>query len=211
MSKYDLARFWLAVGGAVIAAVLGAGNLYANMLASQSPVFLETPALALGLSMLMPLGSATLKFASDYFPTDRSRRSYELSVFLATAGVLIMWGYLFAQTFPGVAAPMDFDTLLTGAQGGSALVLGQLAVELLAGSSLWIAASGIYRAYRPSTLIENPQFLALEKAIMAQRTYVAELNEQYGACQGEVSRLEAQRDLYISERCIRLAALRRHM
>ena len=210
-TKFDLFLFWLAAGGAVTAAALGAGNLYANMMASMSPVFLETPALAMGLSMLLPLGSATLKYASDYFPTNKSRKLYELGVFLATAGALVTWAYLFAQTFPGVAAPMDFDAMLTGAQGGSALVLAQLAVELLAGSSLWIAASGIYRKYQPNTLDDNQQFIALEKVVKAQRAYVAELNEQYGASQGEFSRLEAQRDLYISERCIKLAALRRHI
>ena len=209
--NYDVGLFFLAGSGGVLAAALGAGNLYANMIASMSPVFLETPALAMGLSMLMPLGSLSLKFASDYFPTSRNRKRYELSIFLATTGALVVWAYLFAQTFPGVAAPMDFDTLLTGAQGGSSLVLAQLAVELLAGSSLWIAASGIYRKYQPDTLNDNPAYTALLRAVKAQRSYVAELSEQYGAFQGEVSRLEAERDLHISKRCIKLAALRRHI
>ncbi len=208
---YDFWQFWVAIFGGIAAVGMGALNLNFAMRTSFSPIFIESPFLAWGLAMLLPLGSLALKFASDYLPTNSSRRRYELSVFLINGGALGVWAYLFAQAYPGVAVQIEFDVLLSGSHGGSSLVLTQLLVELLTGSSLWIAASGIYRRYQPDMLDDNPQYIALTRTVKAQRGLVKELSDAYGICRGKVARLEAQRDLYINKRCIRLAALRRYM
>lgn len=210
-SKYDLVLFGSAIAGGVSAAVMGSENLYANMMASMSPIFLETPSLARSLSFLLPLGSLALKFASGYFPTNKSQKRYELTVFISSAISLGVWACLFAQTYPGVAAPLDMDSLLSGSQGGSSLVLMQLLVELLVGSSLWIAANGIYRKNQPDYLDDNPQYTALLKTVNKQREAVKTLGMEYGICQAEVSELEAQRDLYVRQRLAKFSVLRSHL
>ena len=56
----------------VIAAGLGMGNVYANLVASGNAVFIEKPWLALMISALMPIASVSIKFVTSFMTYDSS-------------------------------------------------------------------------------------------------------------------------------------------
>ena len=67
--QVSLVMVW---GAIVVALGMGGANVYANLMASGQPVFIEQPILAVFLSGLLPAGSTALKFISSFFEYSRT-------------------------------------------------------------------------------------------------------------------------------------------
>ncbi len=140
---------------AIFGSYLGAANVYANLMSSGEPIFLDTPSIAISLSMLVPLCAFAVKWVTVFFPYDAHRRIYALSVYLLTLIVLALWTVLFSQAFTGVGGGFDLDSLTEENGSGSLLVWSQLVLEILATASLWLAADRIWVKYAPNYYQQN--------------------------------------------------------
>ena len=145
--------------------VLGASNVFANLMASGNVVFLENPSLARSLSLLLPLGSIAIKFLSNFFDFDKTRRRYALFVYILTLLVLSIWAVLFSLNFTGITPEIDWGSFGDEPfSTGSALVWSQLVLEMLTASALALALEDIVSKYSPSHYMENLDFLAAKEA-----------------------------------------------
>jgi len=197
----------LASVGFLIAASLGAGNVYANLMSSGNPVFIEAPWLAFALSMLLPIGSMSIKYATQFFEFDHTRRWFALFIYMLTLVVLLIWSVLFAQNFPGVSGGIGLSAMLDSGSSGPWLVWAQLAAELLAGSALFLGAESIYLKYSPTYYVENIHYLDLEKRLKAHREEMDVLTDQRGEAMGRLETVRAQRQVEINYRVAEFLAL----
>lgn len=196
----------------IIAAGLGMGNVYANLVASGNAVFIENPWIALMISALMPIASVSVKFVTNFLIYDSSRRLYAKLIYVATGIAFLFWGGLFGLTHSGVASGINWDSLGEATDFGFAFVFSQLMVELLAASALFLAAEDIYMRYSPDVYVDNLEYLELEKALKEQRAEHEALREKRGQLHGRLIELEAQREAFINEKVVEFISLRaRHI
>lgn len=139
----------------VIAAALGMGNVYANLMSSGNAVYIEKPWIALMISALMPTASVTVKYVSNFMIFDTSRRIYAQIIYAATGIAFLFWGALFGLTHTGVAGSIDWDTFGETNDLGFAFVWSQLLVEILMASALFLAAEDIYQRYTPTVFLRT--------------------------------------------------------
>ena len=124
---------------------MGAANVYSNLLASGEAVFIDQPYLAVFISMLMPAGSTAIKFISNFFEYQTSKKRYALFIYSLTTLALLTWSFLFAMSFSGVASDIDWESVGEATnQTDSFLVWIQLVAELLVSAALFLAAEDIY-------------------------------------------------------------------
>jgi len=195
-----------------IAAGLGMGNVYANLVSSGNAVFIEKPWLATMISALMPIASVSVKYVTNFMIYDSSRRLYAKCIYAATGMAFLFWGGLFGLTYSGVASSIDWDSFGESTDYGFAFVWSQLLVELLMASALFLAAEDIYMRYSPDVYIENLEYLELEKALKEQRTVHEALREKRGELHGRLVELEARREAFISDKVMEFVSLRaRHV
>lgn len=162
-----------------VAMVMGAANVYANLMASGEPIFLEKPSLALFLSLLVPTGSAALKFISNFFDYDKTKKRYALGIYILTALTLLTWSVCFAMNFAGVSGGLDLDALVEGDNGsGVLLVWTQLAAEILVAGALFLAAEDIWNKYQPELYTESLEYKNIESALKKHLTIHDDLREQ---------------------------------
>ncbi|MEW8626263.1 MAG: hypothetical protein AB2551_10965 [Candidatus Thiodiazotropha sp.] len=192
----------------VLASFMGAGNVYTNLMSSGNPVFLDDPWLAVMLSTLLPIGSAAIKFVTNFMNYGSSRRRYAISVYVLTLIALVIWSVLFAQNFTGVSGDIDWNSLGTSNDNGSALVWAQLVVEMLAASALFLAAEDIYIRYSPDMFIENPEYIEVVKAIEAHLPAHEKLRQQRASTHGRVVELSASRHSTINRAVADYLAMR---
>lgn len=196
----------------IIAAGLGMGNVYANLVASGNAVFIENPWIALMISALMPIASVSVKFVTNFLIYDTSLKLYAKCVYAATGIAFIFWGGLFGLTHSGVASGIDWDSFGETADLGFAFVWSQLLVEMLAASALFLAAEDIYMRYSTDVYVENLEYLELEKSVKEQRAAHEALREKRGQLHGRLVELEAQREAFINEKVVEFISLRaRHI
>ena len=191
-----------------VAMVMGAANVYANLLASSTVIFVEKPWLAIALSTLVPIGSLSIKFVSNFLEIDRSRRNYSLSIFILTFGMLMVWTVLFAMNFNGVSGGIDWENMGDTTQTGSLLVWSQLLLEILMASALALAAEDIYMKYSPDAWAKNMEFVAIEKALKAHLQDHKELRELRNNRHARLIKLEALRQTTINEETAQYMSLR---
>lgn len=197
----------------VIAAVLGMGNVYANLIASGNTVFIEKPWIALMISALMPIASVSVKYVTNFMTFDSSRRLYAKCLYAATGIAFLCWGALFGLIHTGVAGSIDWESFgEAGTDFGPAFIWSQLLVEMLAASALFLAVEDIYMRYSPDAYIENPEYIEIEKALKEQQATHEALREQRGRLYGRRVELEAQHAAFINERIVEYISLRaRHI
>ena len=182
-----------------IAMLMGAGNVYSNLMASGSPVFIENPLLAAMLSTILPIASMAIKFISHFFHYQSTRRQYALAIFKLTLVSTGVWSVLFAINYPGVSAGFDWDSLGESNVSGSLLVWTQLVVELLAGSSLFFAAEKIYSPYFPEVRGESDEAIQIEKLLDVQYELHDQIIETLKDLKGRRAVLTAKRHRSIND------------
>jgi len=184
------------------AMIMGASNVYANLMSSGTPAFIESPWLAVSLSFIMPIAATAIKFVTQFIDSDLWRRRYSLMIYVVTLFLLMAWTVLFAMNFSGISGDMDTDIFGETSNTGNLLVWSQLAVEIFAASALFLAAEDIYLRYAPETNMLNPEYIEVEKALKIHRAQHAKLcalsNEKY-AC---LSALNAKRQVHINEKSV---------
>lgn len=196
----------------VIAAGLGMGNVYANLIASGNAVFIEKPWLALMISALIPIASVSIKFVTNFMTYDSSRRRYAKCIYAATGIAFLFWCAMFGMIHTGVASSINWDSFGENEDYGFAFVWSQLLVEMLAASALFLAAEDIYMRYSPDVYVENLEYVEIEKGLKEQRAAHEALREKRGELHGRLVELEAQRESFINERIVEYISLRaRHV
>lgn len=186
--------------GAITAVCLGAVNVFANLQAAELPVFTESPWLAVTLSFLLPVGSLAIKFMSSMFEYDRSRQRFAQTIYGLTLCLVLIWSYLFAQSFANITGSgINFDALLSGADHGWALVWTQLLTELLAGSALFIAAESISAKYNPTSFSDNPAYTDVKTALDEHRPVHIALRDQLAELEGKLAAMDADRETMINQ------------
>lgn len=184
----------------ILAMVMGAGNVYANLMSSGNPVFLDDPWLALMLSTLLPIGSAAIKFVTNPMTVDSTRKRYVLCIYSLTVLSLAAWSVLFAMNFTGVSGGIDWDSLGESNDSGAALVWAQLIVEMLAASALFLAAEEIWIKYSPDWYTDNLKYLSLEKSLKNHLIAHEKLCQQRAEKHGLYIELINKRDAYINNK-----------
>lgn len=192
----------------VIAAGLGMGNVYANLVASGNAVFIEKPWLALMISALMPIASVSIKFVTSFMTYDSSRRLYAKCIYAATSIAFLFWCTMFGVIHTGVAGTIDWESFGESKDYGSVFIWSQLLVEMLAASALFLAAEDIYIRYAPDMYVESLEYIEIAKALKEHRISHEALREKRGAMHGRLVELEAQHEAFINERIVEYISLR---
>ncbi len=207
-STKDITLLILAVGGALLAMALGSANVYSSLMASGEAVFLESPALARSLSMILPLGSLALKFVTNSMDYGSTRKFYAQSIYGLTFIVLMIWVWLFSESFQGVSGQINLDALFKADSNAQGLVWSQFMAEMLSGTSLALAAESIYLKYNPSYFDESHEYTELRKARDAKEEEHKELLEQMADIDGELVQYDADRQAEINNREMEFRAYR---
>ncbi len=204
----DQMSFMLLIVSLIAAMGMGAANVYANLMASGEPVFIQQPGLAICLSLLVPTGSSALKFITVFFEYDRTRKRYALGIYTLTLITMMAWSIAFALNFTGVAGGMDWDSLGDSNNSGAILVWLQLSAEILIASALFLAAEDIYCKYNPDQTCESLDYLAADKALKNYHKEHEAVADMRGKNHGQCVCLKAKREAFINTRLVDFHALR---
>jgi len=196
----DKVIFVFVFAALVVAMVMGASNVYSNLIASGVTVFIEKPWLAVFLSMLVPTGSAAIKFIINFMEHERSRKRYALWVNVLTILSLLVWSILFALNFTGVSGGIDWESMGESHSSGAALVWIQLFAEMLIASSLFLVIEDIYMRYSPDFYPENPEYVANCKALESYEQTHEKLRDKRNKRHGRLVELNAERLVSINEK-----------
>jgi len=150
---------------------LGVVNVATTILASGIPVFLEHPYLAWMLGGLVPAAAISIKSAYHMMDLDSSRRFYAQSIFGLSALITLVWIVLFALSFEGATAEIDWSSFSdTGTGGGHSWIntlrtIVQIVGEIVIGASLFLVIDRIQATYSSSYSIKNPKWVAANKRV----------------------------------------------
>lgn len=189
------------LGTCLIAAmVMGAANVFSNLISSGQPIFLEHPWMAIAISTLIPAGSCAIKFIGNFFEFSLSKKRFALFIYSATSLVLLVWSGLFAHEFTGVTGGLDVESMINSSSTHSgALVWVQLVAEILVAAALFIAAEDIAFKYAPECYRENPDYLNTINARNQHLTAHNALRDQRGQAHARMVVLQATRTIAINE------------
>ena len=204
----DLIGAGLALTMAGAAMVLGWSNVYANLMAG-NPTFLERPWLAASLAMLLPIGSAGLKFVSNFIYLDTWRVRYSLFIYFLLFILLITWGVLFGMNFNGAAGEIDWTSLGEASTTATPLVYVQLLAEMVGATALYLAFEEIAARYAPDNYVLNAEHHEAVKALKAHDVEHEEIKKRRGAVTGRLKALAALREKSINEAVAQHLALRK--
>ncbi|PCJ99557.1 MAG: hypothetical protein COA45_05865 [Zetaproteobacteria bacterium] len=194
----QFASFYL-LPAIVVILVMGASNVYANLIASGQPVFIDNYWLAISLSMLMPAASLSLKFTHHIFESYRARKIFSRSIYGTTLTALLAWSVLFAMNFDGVGGEINWDDLGESNNTGTALVWLQLIAEILIGGALSIALTDKIAKYFPDNDSENPEWRSIDAALKRHKTSHSQLSKQRGKSHEGVTALSSAREAFVSD------------
>lgn len=198
-SSKDQVSFLLSLGFMLILLGTGTGNVYANILSSGNPVFIENHFLALLLSALFPASTFTLKFLRDLMEEDRSQKAYTLFIYTLTVASIFHWAYQFSIYFPGMSNEIDLDSLGETSGSGSIMVQAQLLSELLVSVSLYISASDISGRYFPDCRVRNPEHIEILDVLKTHLDEHDKLCTERNDKRGRWTELNARRLAYINK------------
>jgi len=208
MNTKDKSLFIFVLIGLLVVMIMGVSNIYANLMASGTVIFIEKPWLALALSALLPTGSAALKFVTNFMAFDRSRKRYAIGINMLTAIALLFWTILFAQNFAGITGEINWPLLDDGDSNGALFVWIQLIAELLVGASLFLVLEDIWSKYYTEKFVDNPEYIEANNAYLAHKKDHDALGEERGKTQGRLVQLEALKQALIDEKVARFISLR---
>lgn len=204
-SLKDKVLFIILIVFLIVAIVNGMANAVANLRVSD-PTFIQYPWLAIMVATIIPIISMAIKFASNFFEYEQSRKRYGNIIFSLTgisAGCFIA---LFAQIYTGTA--VDYDTFGESNKWGTAFVLAQTLTEILAAAALALALEQIYNKYYPDTLTDNPKYIEAKRALKDHRAEHEMREERRRQVHGRIIELEALRQGYINNKIIEFISLR---
>ncbi len=189
--------------------VLGLSNVYSNLMASGEPLFLEEPWLAWSLSMIVPAASFAIKFVSNFFEYDTTRKHYAKFIYFLMFAGIIYWSALFSQNYQGLTSSgIDWNNLLEGGGGDPIFVWIQLITEILIASALFLVIEDIYKKYYPTYFTPNPEYVEAERALASHRKTHVVLRDKYGDVKGRRARRIAEREALINEHVADFMSLR---
>jgi len=210
MSGKDKITVALTTIAAILTLFMGASNIYSNLMASGTIVFLEKQYLAIFISALLPTGSIALKYASNFMRLDSSRRRYAQCVYTCTILSLLAWTILFSMNFSGVSGGLDIDALLDDSGSENLLVWIQIMAELLVGSALFLVIEDIMLKYNPEVVDVNPKYTQLQKKYASLKQENIDLEDLCAKKTGRLREVEKNRERYIEERVERFRNLVSH-
>ncbi len=197
----DMAVALLSLLLGCVVVIMGGSNVYSIIIASGTPVFLESPHLAIMLSGLLPIGSIALKFFAHYLPHDKAKKRYTITVYLLSALSLLAWVILFGITFKSAGSGIDWDSFDTQNMSGTKdelFTVVQLLAELLVGATLFMVAGDIFSMYSPTTLLPNPVYEEHRQNLNSLQVDHTKLADSYKNKQGRIGSLKAARKAYIN-------------
>jgi hypothetical protein len=203
----DKVVFIVALVAAVVVLMMGAGNVYANIMGSGNAVFLEAPYLAALLSALLPAGSIALEFVADTIKSTEGKALYIKTIHGLTVLVLLGWTALFAWTFHGVSVRFTLDDLEGSNTAAIALTWVQLLAEMLVGVVLFQVAADISSKYAPNKCTPNPDYIEIQQAIKEEEVLNKRLREERNEKRGIKVALEASLQAFVND----MIALYRNM
>lgn len=203
----DKVVFIVALGGAVIVLIMGAGNVYANIMGSGNEPFVSAPYLAALLCALLPAGSIALECVADTIKSAEGKALYIKTIHGLTVVVLLAWTALFSWNFHGVSSQLTFDDLEGSNTAAIALTWIQLLAEMLVGVVLFQVAADISSKYAPNKCMPNPDYIEIELAIKEEEALNKRLREERNEKRGIKVALEASLQAFVNE----MVALYRNM
>jgi len=198
----DQLTFVLLAFGGIVAVGVGMENLTVVMMSSGLSVFLEDEMKARIIAVVMPLSALGIKAVTSQLDYARHRQYYTMTIAALMGTVLVAWVILFAQEFQsGMSTGLpDWETLMNTSGSSVWLVGCQLALEVLAGATLWLMAEGIWSKYSPDVKVENPEYAARLKAIEADRARLSIVSALLSDKTGELYQLHNEREGSIRDR-----------
>ncbi len=206
--SFDQFAFVLASIALMIALVISAANVYANLINSGDPIYIEQPLIAVFISLLAPAGSIAVKFISHFFDSPRHQKRYTNGIFLLTGLSFFAWVVLFSLNYSGATSGMDWDDLGESSSKGSMLVFIQLFAEILVGGALFLAAQDIYSKYSPDIYVENIAYLNAVKKRDDHAIQHESLCEKRRSKHLALTKLKAERQAFINEKTAAFVAER---
>ncbi len=208
MSGYDLLSIALLFCAIPVTLFMGAANVYSNLMASGEEVFLKQPYLAVFIAMLMPAGSTAIKFISNFFDYQNSKKRYALSIYGLTAMALLTWSVFFSIEYTGVASGIDLNIDEHSTIYGSLLVWIQLLAEMLVSAALFLAAEDIYLKYSPNYYRESLDYINAKKALDDHQPAFEKLRDLRCQNIADIAVLSAKRQIHMNESMAGYMALR---
>lgn len=172
--------------------VMGTANVYSNLMASGQVVFLDSPWLAVFISLLMPTGSIAIKFLSHGFSHHRHKKLFTVIVYAFTACLFLAWTMAFAQNFSGVSGGIDWDSLGDSSGKGAVLVWLQLVTEIMVATALALAAEEISLKYAPDFYSDNPEYIHIASQLKQFKTQHEKLSEARNEVHGQLRKAQAE-------------------
>ncbi len=185
---------------------MGGANVYAVLLNSGQPLYIEQPWIAVSLSMIVPAFSACLKFSHHIFIDPKAKHRFAQGVYLSTVLALLGWTIAFSISFQGVNGEFDWPDLgeeTTTDYTSIVLVWLQLSAEILIGGALAIALTDRVSKYFPNCLMTNPVWLSLDAAYKAECSALDPLDTQYSVDKKRLVRLRNKRQTYVQEKIVK--------
>ncbi len=199
----------LSLIAALVVLTMGAANVYANILGSGNPIFIEQPYLAVIISMLVPTGSIAMKFVTDKFESDRTKAMYTKTLSFLAVLALLTWTVLFALNFHGLSADIDFEGMGETSPTASALTWIQLLAELLVEFVLCQTASDTYAKYAPNAFVRNPEYIEIESTLNEHAKPYEALGKERNPKRGRDMELTVSEQLFIEESVVLYLNMRR--
>lgn len=203
---YDKFVVLLCGGATLLLLALGATNVVATILGSGIPVFIEQPYLAWMLGALVPAAAISIKSGYHLFHYDTSRHFYALSMFGLSVVLIMVWIVLFALSFEGASAEIDWETMaqgVGGAHGDSAVNklrnIIQIAAEIVIGASLFLIIDRKQATYSSSYSRVNPDWYLADKRAEELASPIPELTRTANEQEARVARIEAALEAHVGQ------------
>ncbi len=191
----DKVGLCLCLAGAVATAGIGFSNVYAAMMASGEPIYIEQPLLPALTACSLPLASLAIERLNHFFKTDQTKHRYTLGIFSSTAVFAILWVLAFSTQFSSAGGDIDLMAIVESSGGKSDhLVRVQLLLEVFTASSLGLAVDSIVRRHSPDNQNDSPQLVKHEKAFETAKAKFDEVDVELNDCLGRIAFLDSERD-----------------
>ncbi len=184
---------------ALVVLFMGAANVYANIMGSGNPAFIERPFLGWLIALLLPSGAIAMKFVTDIFGSDKAKARYVKTLNILAVVAMLTWTVLFAQTFDGQSAGIDLDEMLQANPASSALTWIQLVTELLVGFVLCQTASDTHAKYAQNSYIRNPERTENEAVLEEHSNSHETLRDDLNSRTGRKAEMDAGCQIFVNE------------
>lgn len=199
------------LGMCVMLLVMGVVNVSANLINSGSPVFIDSPWMAVVLAMIVPAMAVAMEAVHYFMHSSITRRIYNFAVFAIGIVCALAWTIVFSRQFGGVTQGVDLNSFLniaSGDHGNSVLVWTQIAAETTLGAALCMVADAISRKYMRGTRVERSAFTQAKLARDQHEPVFEAARKRYGAAQKAFAEINAARERFIGQALAALAALK---